>query len=467
MQKNLDRRSFLTAVSMLAAGNLMSVPSWGFGTSNTKLKIVLVGTGVRGTSFWGKRLVDQYSDILEFVGLCDINEGRLAYAKTYMGVNCPTFTDFEEMVSTTKPDLVIVTTKDSTHHEFIIKGLDMGCDVLTEKPLTTDEDKCQAILDAERRNNKNVIVGFNYRWSPYMTKIKELLANNEIGKVVSVDFHWYLNTYHGASYFRRWHGLRQAGGTLWVHKATHHFDLVNWWLDSDPAEVFAYGALEHYGSNGPFRGENCRTCEHKKECKFHWDITKSKRNMDLYVNNEKYDGYVRDSCLFRHDINIYDKMSAQIKYANDVLVNYSLTTYSPFEGWRIAFNGTDGRIEAWLDIPWMENSGMDQAELHAAEMSQDKKDDKERKPIILHKNWNEYQTIEVVSERGGHGGGDKRLHDKIFRNPNNPDPYKHSAGTRDGAMSILVGIAARKSIESGRPVKIAELTDLEPRAKRL
>lgn len=468
MQSNVDRRSFLTAISMLAAGNLMSVPSWGFGNSRAKLKIVLVGTGVRGTSFWGKRLVDQYSDILEFVGLCDINPGRLAYAKEYMGVSCPTFGDFEEMVTTTKPDLVIVTTKDSTHHEFIIKGLDMGCDVLTEKPLTTDEDKCQAILDAERRNNKNVIVGFNYRWSPYMTKIKELLANKEIGKVVSVDFHWYLNTYHGASYFRRWHGLRQAGGSLWVHKATHHFDLVNWWLDSDPAEVFAYGALEHYGSNGPFRGDNCRTCEHKKDCKFHWDITKSKRNMDLYVNNEEHDGYIRDNCLFRHDINIYDKMSAQIKYANDVLVNYSLTTYSPFEGWRIAFNGTDGRIEAWLDIPWMENSGMDQAELHAAEMSQgEKKDDKERKPIILHKNWNDYQTIEVVSERGGHGGGDKRLHDKIFRNPENPDPYQHSAGTRDGAMSILVGIAARKSIESGRPIRIAELTDLEPRATRL
>ena len=73
--------------------------------------------------------------------------------------------------------------------------------------------------------------------------------------------------------------------------------------------------------------------------------------MDLYVNNEKYDGYIRDKCLFREDIDIYDKMSAQIKYANNVSVNYSLTTYSPFEGWRIAFNGTEGRIEASLDIP--------------------------------------------------------------------------------------------------------------------
>lgn len=468
MQTTVDRRSFLTAISMLAAGNLMSVPSWGFGNSQAKLKVVLVGTGVRGISFWGKRLVEQYPDILEFVGLCDINPGRLAFAKEYMGVSCPTFTKFEEMITTTKPDLVIVTTKDSTHHEFIIKGLDMGCDVLTEKPLTTDEYKCKAILEAEQRNRKNLIVGFNYRWSPYMTKVKQLLAEEAIGEVTSVDFHWYLNNYHGASYFRRWHGQSESSGSLWVHKATHHFDLLNWWLDSDPQEVFAFGALENYGSNGPFRGDNCRTCPHTKDCKYYWDITKSQHDMNLYVKNEKYDGYIRDNCLFRHEINIHDKMSAQIKYANKVVVNYSLTTYSPFEGWHISFNGKNGRIDAWEDIPWMGNKELDQEGLHAAEMNQaGGGEDKDFKPLILHKNWENHQAIQVGSERGGHGGGDARLHDKIFRNPENPDPYKHSAGSRDGAMSCLIGIAARKSIESGRPIRIAELTDLEPRAKRL
>ena len=462
-----SRRTFLTTVSMLAGGSMVSLPSWGFGLGGAKLKVTLVGTGVRGTSFWGKRLVEEYGDILEFVGLCDNNPGRLAYGKKYIGVNCPTFTNFEEMVATTKPDLVIVTTKDANHHEFIIKGLNMGCDVITEKPLTIDEVKCQAILEAERKSNKNLIVGFNYRWSPYSTKIKELLMNGAIGKVTSVDFHWYLNTYHGASYFRRWHGLRQEGGTLWVHKSTHHFDLLNWWLDSDPAEVFAYGALEHYGHNGPFRGENCRTCDYKKECKFHWDITKSKRSMELYVANEKYDGYVRDSCLFRPEINIYDKMSAQIKYANDAIVNYSLTTYSPFEGWRIAFNGTEGRLEAWLDIPYYKKENLSQSELHAAEMNQNRKEDQSSEPMIVHKLWSDFETTRVGMERGGHGGGDKRLHDKIFKNPQQKDPFDRAAGVRDGAMSILIGVAARKSIESGNPVRIAELTDLEPRIKRL
>jgi predicted dehydrogenase len=467
MIEDKSRRKFLTSVSMLAAGTVFAPSASAFGLADRKLKVVLVGTGVRGTSFWGKRLVDEYSDILEFVGLCDINPGRVEYAKKYMNVKCSTYGDFDQMISENKPDLVIVTTTDATHHKYIIRGLDLGCDVLTEKPLTIDERKCQDILDAERRSKKKVIVGFNYRWTPYSTKVKELLQKKSIGKITSVDFHWYLNTYHGASYFRRWHGLRQTGGSLWVHKATHHFDLINWWLDSDPEEVFAYGDLEHYGSAGPFRGKNCRDCEHSSKCDYHWDITKSKRDMDLYVKNEKHDGYIRDNCLFREEINIYDKMSAQIKYANNVVVNYSLTTSSPFEGWRASINGTEGRIEAWLDIPYQKKDSLSQEELHALEMSQGGKEVAEYEPVIVHKLWNEHETIQVPYERGGHGGGDKRLHDKVFKNPELKDPYERAAGVRDGAMSILIGVAARKSIESGQPVKIATLTDLEPRPNRI
>ncbi len=460
-----SRRQFLASISMLAAYSAFPLSAFNFGTSK-KLRVVLVGTGIRGTSFWGKRLVDAYSDILEFVGLSDINPGRLEYAKKYIGVNCPTFIDFDKMLKTTKPDLIIVTTVDATHHEFIIKGLESGCDVLTEKPMTTDETKAQAILNAERTSGKKLIVGFNYRWSPYSTKIKELLANNTIGNITSVDFHWYLNTYHGASYFRRWHGEKEHSNSLWVHKATHHFDLLNWWIDSDPTEVYAHGDLNFYGANGPFRGDNCRTCDHKKNCDFYFDITKDERMMDLYVANEKHDGYIRDNCLFRENIDIYDKMSAQIQYANNVTVNYSLTTYSPFEGWRLAFNGTEGRIEASLDIPYNKKTEINQAEMHAKEMEQNAIEEASSESIIVHKLWKDFETVEVPSERGGHGGGDERLHNKIFRTPNEADPFERAAGSRDGVMSAIIGIAARKSIESGNPIKIADLTDIEPQPNR-
>lgn len=465
-KRNFNRRQFI-ATTGIAAGAIMAAPSQSLaGMGFRKKRIALVGTGIRGTSFWGRRLAENYADILKFVGLCDINPGRLEYGKKYIGVDCPTFTDFTEMMKTVKPDLLIVTTVDSTHHEFIIKGMELGADVLTEKPLTTDEDKCQAILDAERKTGKKLIVGFNYRWAPQMTKIKELLASQRVGRVTSVDFHWYLNTYHGASYFRRWHGLKDKGGTLLVHKATHHFDLLNWLIDSDPVEVNAYGELEHYGANKEFRSEKCRNCPHQEKCKFYWDITRDKRSMDLYVNNEHHDGYIRDRCLWSEDIDIYDKMNVQIKYANDVQVSYSLTTYSPYEGWTIAFNGMDGRIDSWLDIPWRRDGKLSQAELHTKEMSQDKEEISDFNEIMVMDNWGDYEQIKIPRSGGGHGGGDSRLQDKIFRNPKMADPLKHAAGIRDGAMSILIGIAARKSIEEKRPVKISELTDLVPKVKR-
>src|SRR6056297_2448 len=471
--RHFTRKEFLKSTGAAIGGSLLA----GAALSNpkksptllNKRRVVLVGTGIRGITFWGRRIRERYDDVVEFVGLCDINPGPPQSGKEYIGADCPTFTDFDEMMDATKPDLLIVTTVDATHHQFIINGLKRNIDVITEKPLTTYEFKCQAILDAEKESEGELIVGFNYRYSPHHTRIKELLINNRVGKITSVDFDWYLNVYHGASYFRRWHGITASGGTLLVHKATHHFDLLNWWLNSDPVEVYAKGSLEHYGSNNSFRGNKCRTCPHQNNCDFYWDITENDTYMDLYVANEHHDGYIRDNCLWRHEIDIYDKMSVQITYANDVQVNYSLTTYSPYEGMKIAFNGFDGRIDAWHGIPWMKDQKIDQAELHAQEMSQKEKDQAANyEEIMVMDNFEaDYEHIKVYQSSGGHGGGDERLQNQIFRNTNVADPLNHSAGSRDGAMSILVGIAARNSIESGRPVRIDELTSLKPHPTRM
>ena len=92
-------------------------------------------------------------------------------------------------------------------------------------------------------------------------------------------------------------------------------------------------------------------------------------------------------------------MSAQVKYRNNVSLNYSLTTYSPIEGWRVAFNGTDGRIEAMLDIPYHEYISADQAELHAKEMEQSGNDDIHPEQIIVQNLWEDYKIIDVSMER--------------------------------------------------------------------
>ena len=451
MENNYSRRKFISTTGTIVAGSMLlgsAVAETGCAPNQAKKKrYAMVGTGDRGSSMWGIDVLRNYSDYVEFVGLCDKNKGRVETVQKMMGVSCPTFTNFEEMMRTVKPEVLIVTTMCSTHNEFIIKGMEMGADIISEKPLTTDEIKCQAILDTEIRTGKKVTVTFNYRYSPVRAKMWELLRAGVVGKITSVDFHWYLDIHHGADYFRRWHRLRENSGSLWVHKATHHFDLLNWWIDSDPTEVFAVGALEHYGKNNAFRSTNCRPCEFKDKCRFYYDMTKSERHMELYAANEKYDGYLRDGCVWKNDIDIFDKMAATIKYANGVQVSYSCTTYSPYEGYRIAFNGTEGRLEGWI-----------QESNPPVKLDYDE--------FMLTKNFGKPEFIKVPLAESGHGGGDKLLKDRIFV-PGTPDNLRQSAGTRDGALSCLVGIAARKSCDSGKPVMIADLTSLKPGVQKV
>ena len=447
----MDRRKFLVNSGAAATGAMLLNPVTGLAgnvSRNPKMRVALVGTGVRGIGMYGRGLMQNYSNFVEMVGLCDTNPGRLKYAHEYIGVKCPTFTNLDEMITKQKPETLIVTTEDSSHHKVIIRGMELGCNIITEKPLTIDEGKAQAIIDAERKYGKKVIVTFNYRYPPYRAKMKEMIMQGMIGDISSVDFHWNIHHAHLTAYMQRWHGESSRGGTLWVHKATHHFDMVNWFIDSEPEQVQAYGALERFGIKGPYRGLNCRNCAYTSKCPYYWDITNDKHLTALYTANEKYDGYVRDNCVFRPQIDSHDKHSALVKYANGAYLNYSLTGNTDFDGYWLAFNGTEGRLETRvLGFP-----RKDFIEIVFTPIAKYNK----KKP----------EVIKIEMERGGHWGGDPIMLDQLFKNPDKPDPLGQQAGVRDGVMSILIGIAARKSIAAGKSIDIKGLTDLTPKAKR-
>ena len=331
---------------------------------------------------------------VEFVGLCDINPKRAELAKQALGVSCPTFDNFEKMCDAVKPELLTVTTVDRFHAEYIVKALDRGIDVITEKPMVIDEAQVRQVLEAEARNKRKIVVGFNYRFAPKHVKIKEILQSGEIGTVTGVDFHWYLDTTHGADYFRRWHRLRQ-NGSLWTHKATHHFDLINWWLAADPVEVQAYGELSHYGAEGPVPQHQLPAVPEQGRVQVLLGHHQDARHEPLH-RAESVDGYLRDGCVFKNDIDIWDTMSASIRYSNNVLMSYSLNTFMPIEGYHLAFNGTKGRLEVrdYERQPW--------------EVAEDS-------DINVIRNFGKREKIEVPKADSGHGGGDSRLQDLIFK----------------------------------------------------
>src|SRR5690606_37086407 len=126
----------------------------------------LVGTGGRARMFY-EAILGPHRDQSRLVALCDTNQARMDFTngvieRELSGRPVPTYraADFATMLATEKPETVIVTSIDRTHHKYIIAALEAGCDVITEKPMTTDAEKCQAILDAVERTGRQVRVTF-------------------------------------------------------------------------------------------------------------------------------------------------------------------------------------------------------------------------------------------------------------------------------------------------------------------
>ncbi|MGI2034641.1 Gfo/Idh/MocA family oxidoreductase [Rhizobium panacihumi] len=426
----------------------------------SKKKYVLVGTGARARMFY-EAIARDYREHGELVALCDTNQTRMDYTNKVLVeefglVQLPTYKaeDFGRMLDETGADVVIVTSIDRTHHIYIIAALEAGRDVITEKPMTTDVVKCQQIIDTAKRTGRSVRVTFNYRYAPHNAAVHDIIASGGIGEVFSVHFEWLLDTKHGADYFRRWHRDKRNSGGLMVHKSTHHFDLVNFWLQSQPQTVFGMGDLRFYGrANAEERGlftPYTRTTEVKaaKADPFAIDLTDSPVQKALYWDAEHEDGYQRDQNVFGDGISIEDTMQVMVRYKNRAVMTYSLNTYAPWEGFNVAFNGSKGRIELMVRETSYINAGGSSDKEGAAKGIQ-------LYHFPLH---GEPRVVPVVMGEGGHGGGDNRMLADIFGDAKSGSAF--AADFRDGAMSILTGLAANRSFQTGLPVEVADMVDL-------
>jgi hypothetical protein len=191
----------------------------------------------------------------------------------------------------------------------------------------------------------------------------------------------------------------------------------------------------------------CLTCREKDKCGFRISIDRSRGLKSLYLDNEKYDGYFRDRCVFRPGIDIEDTMSVIVQYDNNVQMSYSLNAFNSWEGYQIAFNGTKGRLEhqmverIYVNGTNSVQGGMKRGGTHI-------------RTIPLRGAAKEYK---VWSGKGSHGGGDRVLLDDVFLPGNKKDKYQRAADQRSGAYSILTGVAANTCFKVNDEVHIADL----------
>ncbi|MEV4545303.1 Gfo/Idh/MocA family oxidoreductase [Micromonospora echinaurantiaca] len=434
-----------------------------------RLRYAVVGTGARAEMFV-RALVRDHPGTTELVAFADVNQARMDAHNRWLVESghppVPTYraADFTAMLTKERVGVVLVTSVDVTHDGYIVAALEAGCDVVTEKPMTVDAVRCERILAAVARTGRRVTVAFNYRYNPLHEQVRRLLAEGAVGEVGSVHFEWLLDVRHGADYFRRWHRDKAASGGLMVHKASHHFDLVNWWLGARPVEVFGAGRLFFYGESGRRHGyardyDRAHGSPAAGDDPFALRLAAHPRLRELYLDAEAEDGYQRDRNVFAPGITIEDDMAVLARYSTGATMTYHLTAYAPWEGYRVMVNGSHGRLE--LEVTESayvspEAAGAPKgAALHGAQAPAEAGG----ATLTLRPFWAPPRAVTVEGHtRQGHGGADARMTRVLFGGA--PDPLDRAATAHDGALALLTGLAANRSFDTGRPVRVADLLTL-------
>jgi hypothetical protein len=468
-------------------------------------RYAIVGAGARA-QLYARSLVTTYAGDAQLVAFADINPARIqAHNRWLAELGAPPAASwpaekFTDMIAAEKVDAVIVTTVDRTHDGYIVAALTAGCDVITEKPMTVDAPRCRRILDAVARTGRHVTVTFNYRYNPIHEKVRELLADGVVGEIGSAHFEWLLDVRHGADYFRRWHRDKANSGGLLVHKATHHFDLVNWWLGVTPVEVYARGRLFFYGENGARHGYDrgyarAHGAPAAADDPFALQLAEQPGLRQLYLEAEHLDGYHRDQNVFAPGVTIEDDLAVLVGYDSGATMSYHLTAYAPWEGYRFMVNGSKGRLE--LEV--VENDHVAPAAAgalkgqvgpqhlsHPPPPSQVGPQRLSHPPppsqvgpqlhgdraaaesgwysLAVRPYWQPPYQVDIPGyTREGHGGADGRMVEVLFGpdGGRTPDRLDRAATERDGAASLLVGLAGNASLASGNPVRVADLLDLQ------
>ncbi len=357
-------------------------------------------------------------------GVYDILPARGRYLlDRFANAEAVLYDSLEQAVSDPQASAVFVGTPDGEHVEPALAALQAGKHVYCEKPLAITLEDCDRIIARAEQSENIFYLGMNLRHSPVHEKVHELIVGDQLGKVLTIEANEYY--YNGRTYFRRWNRLRRFGGGLWITKACHDFDLLNWLAGGRPKRVFANAALSYYRSR-PEAGRNCRTCQLWETCPdcYQRNLPESPDWDRLAELTERVTGVPRDLCLFNAEKDTFDNGMAVIEYDNDVRACYVVNVVSGRSTRQIRVMGTKASVEG----------------------------DMETGLVTL---WPRHSHDKIIFDlsgriKGTHGGADEGILRDFFhccRTGSHP-----RSGGRDGRLSVQVGMAAQQSCDTGLPV---------------
>ena len=417
------------------------------------LTVSIIGCGSRGFHAYGM-LINQLKDKFKIVSLCDINEEELKIVSDTFGIgseNC--FTSDTEFFKEKRSDVLIIATLDKQHYGHTLQALNLGYDILLEKPITDNEQECLQLMEAQKKHNNKVVVCHVLRYATAFVKVKQLLDEGKIGALVNIQALEQVAYWHVAhSYVRgNWRKSEETTPMI-LAKCCHDLDLLQYYAQSKAKTVSSIGACTYFTKENAPKGATarCKDCPYMESCTYSakrvyidrfielgkpenvwpfnviakdFPVTVEKLERELYGNESLY-----GRCVFACDNNVVSHQTSNILFENGVTASLTMMGFTHQGGRIYRFFGTLGEIVLNEEVGTIEIKTFGGA--------------------------TELINVGDLVEAGmAHGGGDAQLIEKL---------YNMIIGTTDTQTSLessleshLMGIAAEKSrLENGKTVEV-------------
>ena len=417
--------------------------------SNKILTVAILGCGSRGGDVYGRRIFNRPSEF-KITHLCEINKDRLDDIKNRFSVlDENTYTSEEEFFKEKRADLLLICTQDKDHVRECLKALELGYDILLEKPITASREECLSLLAAQEKANRKVIVCHVLRYAPAFIKAKEILDSSVLGRLVTIEAVEQVAYWHQAHSFVRgnWRNSDECVPMI-LAKCCHDLDYIQYYASSPCTSVSSIGDLTFFKEENAPEGSTkmCIDCKYQDTCPYsaktlyYTDWVENKgtgwingvmmrgkeRTEENTLKELKTNPYGR--CVFRCDNNVVDHQVTQMTFENGVKASLIMTAFTQKGGRIITFYCTYGQLIL------NEEEGLLKV-----------------KPF-----GKETQLIEIsslVDQGSGHGGGDDCLINSLYGMLNGTS--KASTSLKESIESHLMGIAAEESrIQNGKLVYV-------------
>ncbi len=397
--------------------------------NNKQFTAIVIGAGLRGFAYTNV-IKNTLSDKFKVIGVAEPIDDRRNKMKQLHGIpeeNC--YTDWVDILNRPKmSDVAIICTMDRMHLEPALKAIELGYDLLLEKPACPTPEDCARLYKAAKAKNAKIIICHVLRFTPFFQSLKHLIDSGKLGKIISVQHLEAVgNTHQSHSFVRGNWGNSEETCSMLLQKSCHDLDILQWLIGKECKKIQSFGKLTYFKRENAPEGspEYCIEGCPEKNCPYN--------AVKLYLeskntwfreactqiptpNDEQVENAIRitqyGKCVFKCNNDVVDHQIVNMEFDDDITVQFTMTAFNK-GGRYIKIFGTKGELYAN-----MEETTADFFNFETRETEKIPTND----------------TAVITSLVGGHGGGDTGIVVAL---------YKYLTGELEAKDVSEIGVSAR------------------------